>query len=109
MINPKGGQIATPGWLTAILGPFQDLQVAIISGKVISKYEAMLPDLIEGLPSSYLSILELGDERLVLQWPKGVYGWNMAVRRYVLFEVSGFYPDCKSTRSLIWVRCDGEK
>jgi glycosyltransferase involved in cell wall biosynthesis len=100
--------IAHPGWLRAILGPFEEPPVAIAGGKVLPEWEAQPPEWLAQFPQSYLSLLDLGAERRELSWPEGAYGCNMAIRRSVLYEVGGFNPDAMGDRRLIWLRGDGE-
>jgi cellulose synthase/poly-beta-1,6-N-acetylglucosamine synthase-like glycosyltransferase len=100
--------IAPSGWLSAILEPFKHPHVALISGKVVPKWEVQPPGWLMQFPSSYLSLLDLGDETQELKWPKGVYGCNMAVRRSTLYEVGGFNPDFMGDRLLIGLVGDGE-
>jgi cellulose synthase/poly-beta-1,6-N-acetylglucosamine synthase-like glycosyltransferase len=100
--------IAPPGWLNAILEPFKHPLVAVVSGKIVPKWEVQPPGWLSQFPSSYLSLLDLGDETQELSWPKGVYGCNMAVRRSTLYEVGGFNPDVIGDRRLIWLVGDGE-
>jgi len=100
--------IVHPGWLGAVIRPFSDPEVACVGGKVIPKWEAEPPDWWPELSSTYLSLLDLGEETKELCWPDGVYGCNMAVRRSALYEVGGFNPDDIGNRKLIWLRGDGE-
>jgi cellulose synthase/poly-beta-1,6-N-acetylglucosamine synthase-like glycosyltransferase len=100
--------IAPSGWLSAILEPFKDPLVALAGGKIKPKWEAQPPEWLSQFPPSYLSLLDLGEERQELRWPKGVYGCNMAVRRSTLYEVGGFNPDAMGERRFIWFRGDGE-
>lgn len=100
--------IAHSGWLRAILEPFKDPLVAIAGGRVLPQWEAQPPEWLSQFPTSYLSLLDLGEERQELRWPEGVYGCNMAIRRSVLYEVGGFNPDAMGDRRLIWLRGDGE-
>jgi cellulose synthase/poly-beta-1,6-N-acetylglucosamine synthase-like glycosyltransferase len=100
--------IAPSGWLRAILEPFEDPLVAIVGGKILPKWEAQPPKWLSQFPPSYLSLLDLGEERRELRWPEGAYGCNLAIRRSVLYEVGGFNPDAMGDRRLIWFRGDGE-
>ena len=100
--------IAPPGWLRAMVRPFEDPDVGVVGGKVLPRWEAAPPEWLVGFPESYLSLLNLGDEELQLSWPDVVYGCNMAIRRSVLYESGGFNPDAIGDRQLIWRRGDGE-
>lgn len=100
--------IVPSGWLRAILEPFADPLVAIVGGKILPKWEAQPPEWLSQFPPSYLSLLDLGEERRELKWPEGAYGCNLAIRRSVLYEVGGFNPDAMGDRRLIWFRGDGE-
>ncbi len=101
--------IVHPDWLTAMIAPFADPQVACVGGKVIPRWEEVKPPNWElQFPPGYLSLLDMGEEPKELHWPEGAYGCNMAVRRSVLYEVGGFNPDGMGDRRLIWLRGDGE-
>ena len=100
--------IVSPGWLRAIVEPFEDPLVAIVGGKILPKWEAQPPEWLSLFPPSYLSLLDLGDERRELSWPDGAYGCNLAIRRSVLYKVGGFNPDAIGDRRFIWFRGDGE-
>jgi glycosyltransferase involved in cell wall biosynthesis len=100
--------LAHPEWLRAMLAFFKNPLVAIVGGKVLPQWETQPPEWLSQFPSSYLSLLDLGERSQELRWPKGVYGCNMAVRRSTLYEVGGFNPDAMGDRRLIWFRGDGE-
>lgn len=97
-----------PGWLAAMLDPFGDPEVAVVGGKVRPRWEAPVPDWWRHFPDSYLSLLDLGDERTSLEDPGLIYGCNMAVRRDLLFQLGGFPPDSLADPRLKWHRGDGE-
>jgi len=98
-----------PGWIEAILRAFRDFPAAAcIGGKVLAAWELTPPEWVTRFPSTYLSLLNLGDQRRRLVFPEGVFGCNMVVRRDVLFGVGGFNPDSFSDRRLLWLRGDGE-
>ena len=94
-------------WLTEIIDPFNDPQVACVGGKVIPNWEVDPPIWLNRFPSYYLSFLDYGDERKILQGMEGINGCNMAVRRSVLYEVGGFAPEVWYG-SLIWFSGNGE-
>ena len=100
--------LAPPTWLKALLQPFEDPQVACAGGKTVPRWEGTVPPWLDELPQSFLSLLDLGESEQQLQWPDGVFGCNMAVRRAVLYEVGGFHPDGIADPRLIWYRGDGE-
>lgn len=100
--------IVHPGWLRAMIEPFQEEPVAIVGGKVAAHWQDQPPAWVSELPALYLSLLDLGDERVDLAWPSGVLGCNMAVRRQILWEVRGFNPDAVGQGRAKWLRGDGE-
>ena len=98
-----------PGWLAAMLAPFADSRVACVGGTVLPKWEEISPPYwLSDLDRSYLSLLDLGDRPLTLNWPQTIHGCNMAIRRSVLYDVGGFNPDGFGDPRLIWLRGDGE-
>ena len=99
--------LCPPGWLTAMMTPYQDQQVAMVAGKVVLHFEETPP---AWLPPFHglLSALDWGDTARAVS-PYGTpVGCNMSVRKKVLFEVGGFNPDGFGDRSLIHLRGDGE-
>jgi len=102
--------IVSPNWLMAIVDAFgNDPLIGCIGGRILPKWEITPPSwVIEQIPSWYLSLLDLGDDRKELIWPEGVFGCNMAIRRSTLYETGGFNPDAFGERKLIWFRGDGE-
>ena len=99
--------ICPAGWLSAIVAPFDDAQVAMVAGKVALRHESPPPEWLEQF-SSALSALDLGDTPHVIA-PNGIAaGCNMAVRKKALFDVGGFNPDGFGNRNLIRYRGDGE-
>lgn len=103
--------VVHPNWLSAIVAPFADPQVACVGGKTVPRWEtggppkwlSLVPD-----AEARLSLLHLGEEAKELSWPEIAYGCNMAVKRSVLYEVGGFNPDGIGDRRFIWLRGDGE-
>jgi GT2 family glycosyltransferase len=100
--------IAHPSWLRAMLDAFADADVGMVAGKVVPQWEGPRPAWLGQFRPGYLSLLDLGSERLELKWPRSAFGCNMAVRRSAVFEVGGFNPDAIGDRKLIWFRGDGE-
>ena len=100
--------IAFPDWLRAILEPMNDPRVGIAGGRVFPEWEKDPPEWVHEFPPSYLSLLDLGDDKKQLTCPGGVYGCNMVVRRSALFECGGFNPDAVTTSGFPWKRGDGE-
>lgn len=99
--------ICPPGWLSAMIAPFDDKKVAMVAGKVILRYESPPPEWI-GQFSSSLSALDLGEMPHAIAPYGSAVGCNMAVRRKAIFDVGGFNPDGFGDRSLIRYRGDGE-
>jgi glucosyl-dolichyl phosphate glucuronosyltransferase len=93
---------ATAGWLAAIAETFEDLQVQIVGGRNLPKYEVDPPQWLEGFWSTtpyggrschWLSLLDLGEQQIEIN-PGYVWGLNFSIRRDALFELGGFHPDC---------------
>ncbi len=100
--------IVPPGWLEKMLEPFRDPEVGMVGGKIVARWEAPRPEWLAEFPASYLSLLDLGDERRTLETSGEIYGANMAVRRNVLYNAGGFHPDAMGDRRLLLYRGDGE-
>jgi GT2 family glycosyltransferase len=101
--------LVVPGWVDGVLRGFRESPTAgCVGGKVLPEWEADAPAWVSRFHPGYLSLLDLGEQRLVLKFPEGVYGCNMAVRRQALFAVGGFNPDAFGDPSLVWRRGDGE-
>lgn len=101
--------LLSPGWLQAILSPFDDPTVACSGGKLIAKWEAPIPEWFSQLRHMALGMLDLGDKTLELTGQQ-VWGDNMAVRKSVLFKLGGFNPDIYGygDRKYLWYGGDGE-
>ncbi len=99
--------ICPPDWLSAMIAPFDDANVAMVAGKVVLRYESSPPEWV-GLFSSSLSALDLGDKAHAIPPFGSAVGCNMAVRKKALLDVGGFNPDGFGNRSLIRYRGDGE-
>lgn len=101
--------LAPPGWLAAMVEPFDNKDVAIVGGLVRPRWEAPTPVWLDQFPASYLSLLDAGGDARDFDYPDGAYGCNMAVRRGVLIQVGGFHPDAMGwDRRRFWLRGDGE-
>ncbi len=100
--------VAPHGWLAALIAPFKEPTVGLVGGKVIPMWEGLPPAWLDEFPGSYLSLLDLGDERKELQWPATVHGCNLAVRSSALYEVGGFNPDGMANWRQLHLRGDGE-
>lgn len=101
--------LAHPGWLSAIIEPFSDPQVACSGGKLIAQWDAPKPQWLPELKHMALGMLDLGSETKVLNGEQ-VWGDNMAVRKSVLFEVGGFNPDIYGygDKNYMWLMGDAE-
>jgi hypothetical protein len=96
-------------WLEEICKPFNDPLIAGVGGKTIPQWDVSpVPEWLKCLPSSYFSLLDLGDEDSEMQWPQTPYGCNMAYRRSLIIEYDGFPPDSVGGGWLEWNRGDGE-
>jgi len=101
--------LVVPGWVNGVLRGFREFPTAgCVGGKVLPQWETDVPEWVPRFHSGYLSLLDLGERRLVLKFPECVYGCNMAVRRQALLAVGGFNPDAFGDPTLVWRRGDGE-
>ena len=114
--NSAGGEIlvyidddviAPSHWLKALAGVFNNPQIACAGGKILPKWEGVVPAWYAQFDSAYLSLLDLGETAKELKEPN-IWGCNMAVRKSVLFEIGGFNPDGIGDKRSIWLRGDGE-
>jgi glycosyltransferase involved in cell wall biosynthesis len=85
--------VADAGWLAAHADVYRtDERIVAAAGPIRLRWPpgssrpAWLPEDLE----SYLSGLDLGPERCVLEYPRHPYGCNMSVRREVAREIGGF-------------------
>jgi glycosyltransferase involved in cell wall biosynthesis len=99
--------ICPPGWLAAMVKPFENKNVAMVAGKVVLQYEVSPPYWLLQF-SSFLSAFDCGNEARALEPYASAVGCNMAVRKNALFEMGGFNPDGFGDRTLIRYRGDGE-
>jgi len=106
---------AFPTWLEAIYESFRDKDVVLVGGKNLPKFEIEPPEWLSllwnrktylGNTVSYLSILDFGDEKLVID-PMYVWGCNFSVRKKIVYDAGGFHPDAMPNE-LIKYRGDGE-
>ncbi|MFB3855550.1 MAG: glycosyltransferase family 2 protein [Vicinamibacterales bacterium] len=89
--------IVSPDWAARILACFESPRVGVAGGKTIGRFEGEVPiwlrrfGTVANCPA--LSLLDLGEGRILLPDGHYVYGCNMAVRHSILREVGGFNPD----------------
>jgi glycosyltransferase involved in cell wall biosynthesis len=93
--------IAAPGWLQAIVQPFDDPHVHLAGGPCLPQFEAPIPEWLEAFwPArpegkricTFLGLLDLGPDPLDVD-PNLIWGLNFAIRKQTLFEIGGFHPD----------------
>ncbi|MBW1999061.1 MAG: glycosyltransferase family 2 protein [Deltaproteobacteria bacterium] len=99
--------LAPPGWLGAILEPYNDQKVACVGGRTLPLYEREPPEWLSRF-HGYLSLLDRGDQIRELRWPEDIYGCNFSIHKSILFKVGGFHPDGFAESDLLWYRGDGE-
>jgi glucosyl-dolichyl phosphate glucuronosyltransferase len=106
---------ALPGWLRAIYSGFDDPEVALVGGPSRPNYESEPPEWMEefwtttpcgGRTCGFLSLIDLGPERLVIE-ARYIYGLNFSIRRDALRALGGFHPDGVPS-DLLRYRGDGE-
>lgn len=93
---------ASSGWLRAICASFADEEVQLVGGPCLPHYHAQPPEWMEafwsatpygGRSCSWLSLLDLGNERLSVS-PLYIWGLNFSIRKQMLLNLGGFHPDC---------------
>lgn len=100
--------IVPSGWLESLCQPFNNPKVGGVGGKILPKWEAVPPDWLKLLDSSYFSLLDLGDSDRDMTFPETPYGCNMAYRRELILSLGGFSPDGIGGAWIEWQRGDGE-
>lgn len=92
---------ASSDWLVSIHDAFYNLEIHLVGGKNLPKYETPPPSWLKylwqttsfgGKVCGYLSLLDLGENTIKIH-PNFVWGLNFAIRRKTLFEIGGFHPD----------------
>jgi glycosyltransferase involved in cell wall biosynthesis len=79
-------------WLAALLEPYTLAQTGCVGGKILPRWLSEPPTWLLPYAPGNLSLLDLGEETITLNWP-GIFGCNFSIRRSVLYEVGGFNPD----------------
>jgi glucosyl-dolichyl phosphate glucuronosyltransferase len=106
---------AFPTLLEAIWDAFSDLEIVLVGGKCLPRFQADPPEWLSAMwePNAqgdrilaYLSLVDLGERTKVVN-PQLVFGCNFSIRRSVLVEAGGFHPD-GMPQELIRFRGDGE-
>ncbi len=92
--------LVTKNWLKGIAESFSDKKVVLVGGPCIPKYEVEPPEWIEyflkttkfGKCNGFLSLLDFGEEIQYIP-PNYVYGCNYSIRKKILLDIGGTYPD----------------
>jgi GT2 family glycosyltransferase len=86
--------IPRPGWLQAIVQPFEDPAVGAVGGPVSLRFTAPPPPWLTEPLRGYLTANDLGPDPTEIQYTVGMQqfprGANMAVRRAAAIEAGGF-------------------
>ncbi len=85
--------VADAGWLAAHADVYRaDERIVAAAGRIRLRWPPgwSRPTWLPADLESYLSGLDLGSERFVLEYPRHPYGCNMSVRREVARELGGF-------------------
>ncbi len=99
--------ICPPGWLRAMVEPYQEQRVAMVAGKVKLLFESEPPPWLSQF-HYILSALDWGEGARAVPPYGSPVGCNMSIRKSVLFSVGGFNPDAFGDRRLLRWRGDGE-
>ena len=99
--------IVPPGWLDAMLAPYDQGDIACVGGKTVPKWHSSPPPWINPI-KGWLSVLDLGDDAFALPLGQSVVGCNFSIRRRVLYEVGGSHPDDYRDPRMVWYCGDGE-
>jgi glycosyltransferase involved in cell wall biosynthesis len=97
--------ISEPDWLSELIKPYADPEVACVGGKILPRYETKEPEWAKYFPG-FLSILDRANDITTIN-DDLVYGCNFSIRKTVLYDVGGFHPDAMPW-NLIKYRGDGE-
>ncbi|WP_197169506.1 glycosyltransferase family 2 protein [Novipirellula galeiformis] len=89
-----------PRWAEAIFQNFNNPDVKLVGGPSTAEYACSVPEWLDAFfhrsPNeqwcTYLSLLELGDQRTEMP-PNLIWGLNFSIRRSALLELGGFHPD----------------
>ncbi len=92
--------LVTRDWLKGMAESFSDEKVVLVGGPCIPKYEIEPPEWIEyfwskpefGRCNGFLSLLDFG-EKIQYIPPTYVYGCNYSIRKRILLDIGGTYPD----------------
>jgi len=92
--------LVTRGWLKGIQRAFEDMNVALVGGPCLPKYESEPPEWLKyfwsdcefGKILGYLSLLDFGDKFIAIP-PSHIFGCNFNIRKDVLTKAKGFPPD----------------
>ena len=92
--------LVTKEWLQGMAESFTHDEVVIAGGPCLPKYEAPPPDWISyfwtetgyGKTNTFLSLIDFGNEFKMIP-PGYIYGCNYALRKRILLEYGGTFPD----------------
>ena len=89
--------IASPNWLENVAATYRTHPDAwCVGGKIVLGPQIVLPSWFDPTSKSllaHLSCLDLGDDIVKLEYPRGVFGANFSVRRDALSRVGLFNPN----------------
>jgi len=91
---------ADGGFLSAISDSFRNLNIHLVGGRCLPKYETDPPKWLRYMwfkslgvrHCGYLSLLDMGGKEKEID-PYYVWGLNFSIRKRILIELGGFHPD----------------
>jgi glycosyltransferase involved in cell wall biosynthesis len=89
-------------WITGVKDAFGDDEVQLATGPCLPKYQSPPPEWLnffwesmgsEGRLCTWLSLLDLGNNKKLDIHPNYVWGLNFCIRKTALYKLEGFHPD----------------
>jgi glycosyltransferase involved in cell wall biosynthesis len=85
---------AEPDWAERLMGIFRaEPRVGAAGGRTLVRWPNAQPDWVTGPLEGYYGKCDYGDQRRQLRFPEYPFGSNMAIRRGLLVQLSGFRTD----------------
>lgn len=103
-------------WLRGVVEAFSDPRLVLAGGPSIGSFDSPPPrwlrhlefeGSVQGIVVPFLSLLNLGEERICPVDPNLIWGLNFCIRRKTVLDLGGFHPDGFPSSNNIF-RGDGE-